>query len=101
MIRAAAINKLPKKTFLVLWELVMVRLLIPFSIPSVFSVYTLVTHGLSSAALPEVTTDYNMPTKGTRRKQLCDRVITINMHILMGEDILQLFLILPVRFFRH
>ena len=60
MIRAAAINKLPKKTFLVLWELVMVRLLIPFSIPSVFSVYTLVTHGLSSAALPEVTTDYNM-----------------------------------------
>ena len=61
MIRAAAINKLPKKTFLVLWELVMVRLLIPFSIPSVFSVYTLVTHGLSSAALPEVTTDYNMP----------------------------------------
>ena len=61
MIRAAAINKLPKKTFLVLWELVMMRLLIPFSIPSVFSVYTLVTHGLSSAALPEVTTDYNMP----------------------------------------
>ena len=61
MIRAAAINKLPKKTFLVLWELVMVRLLIPFSIPSVFSVYTLVTHGLSSAALPEVTTGYNMP----------------------------------------
>ncbi len=61
MIRAAAINKLPKKTFLVLWELVMVRLLIPFSIPSVFSVYTLVTHGLSSVALPEVTTDYNMP----------------------------------------
>ena len=61
MIRAAAINKLPKKTFLVLWELVMVRLLIPFSIPSVFSVYTLVTHGLSSAALPEVTTDYNIP----------------------------------------
>lgn len=61
MIRAAAINKLPKKTFLVLWELVMMRLLIPFSIPSVFSVYTLVTHGLSSAALPEVTTDYNIP----------------------------------------
>ena len=61
MIRAAAINKLPKKTFLVFWELVMVRLLIPFSIPSVFSVYTLVTHGLSSAALPEITTDYNMP----------------------------------------
>ena len=61
MIRAAAINKLPKKTFLVLWELVMVRLLIPFSIPSLVSGTTLETHGLSSAALPEVTTDYNMP----------------------------------------
>ena len=44
IIRAVAINKLPKKTFLVLWELVILRLLIPFSIPSMFSVYTLVTH---------------------------------------------------------
>ena len=42
IIRAVAINKLPKKTFLVLWELVILRLLIPFSIPSMFSVYTLV-----------------------------------------------------------
>lgn len=32
IIRAVAINKLPKKTFLVLWELVILRLLIPFSI---------------------------------------------------------------------
>ena len=62
LIRAVAINKLPKKTFLVLWELVILRLLIPFSIPSMFSIYTLVTHSISSAALPEVGTDYNIPT---------------------------------------
>ena len=62
IIRAVAINKLPKKTFLVLWELVILRLLIPFSIPSMFSIYTLVTHSISSAALPEVGTDYNIPT---------------------------------------
>ncbi len=62
MIRALAINKLPKKTFLVLWELVMLRLLIPFSIPSMFSVYTLVTHRISSTALPEVGSDYTIPT---------------------------------------
>ena len=62
MIRAAAINKLPKKTFLVLWELVMLRLLIPFSIPSMFSIYTLVTHSISSTTLPEAGTDYNIPT---------------------------------------
>ena len=41
MIRAIAINRLPKKTFLVLWELILLRLLVPVSIPSVFSVYTL------------------------------------------------------------
>ena len=57
IIRAVAINKLPKKTFLVLWELVILRLLIPFSIPSMFSVYTLVTHSISSTTLPEAGTD--------------------------------------------
>ena len=62
IIRAVAINKLPKKTFLVLWELVILRLLIPFSIPSMFSVYTLVTHIISSTTLPEAGTDYNIPT---------------------------------------
>ena len=61
IIRAVAINKLPKKTFLVLWELVILRLLIPFSIPSMFSVYTLVTHSISSTTLPEAGTDYNIP----------------------------------------
>lgn len=42
VIRAVAINRLPKKIFLVLWGLVLLRLLIPFSIPSVFSVYSLI-----------------------------------------------------------
>lgn len=61
IIRAIAINKLPKKTFLVLWELVMLRLLIPFSVPSMFSVYTLATHSIPSVALPGAETDYNIP----------------------------------------
>lgn len=42
VVRALAINKLPKKVFLLLWDVVLLRLLIPFSIPSVFSAYTLV-----------------------------------------------------------
>ena len=42
VVRALAINKLPKKVFLLLWDVVLFRLLIPFSIPSVFSAYTLV-----------------------------------------------------------
>lgn len=41
IIRALAINYLPKKTFLVLWVLALLRLLVPLSIPSPFSVYSL------------------------------------------------------------
>ena len=42
LIRAAAINRLPKKTFFILWWISILRLLIPISIPSVFSVYSLI-----------------------------------------------------------
>lgn len=41
VIRALVINLLPKKTFGALWGIVVVRLLIPFSVPSMFSVYSL------------------------------------------------------------
>lgn len=40
MIRALTLHRLPKKTFLILWGIVLCRLLIPFSIPSRFSFYT-------------------------------------------------------------
>lgn len=42
VIRAVTINRLPKNTFLVLWGIVLVRLLIPFSIPSELSVYSFI-----------------------------------------------------------
>ena len=34
VIRALAINRLPKKVFVLLWEIILLRLLIPFSVPS-------------------------------------------------------------------
>lgn len=40
VIRMILIHQLPKKTFLALWFVCILRLLIPFSIPSAFSVYT-------------------------------------------------------------
>lgn len=49
VVRAALINKIPKKTFLVLWEFAFLRLLIPFSIPFVFSIHTLISHILSNS----------------------------------------------------
>ena len=56
--RAFLINKLPKKVFVLLWETVLLRLLIPFSIPSMFSIYSLVERSgyiseLSDAVLVE------------------------------------------------
>ena len=41
ILRAVFVHQLPKKTFLFLWGLVLFRLLIPVSIPSSFSIYSL------------------------------------------------------------
>ena len=41
ILRALAINRVPKKTFLALWCAAVVRLLVPFSLPSRWSVYSL------------------------------------------------------------
>lgn len=42
VVRALAINRLPKKVFVLLWEMVILRLLMPFSIPFMWSVYSFV-----------------------------------------------------------
>ncbi|MDE7130294.1 MAG: hypothetical protein K2O65_00645 [Lachnospiraceae bacterium] len=41
LIRTVAVNRLPKRTFIVLWCVVLTRLLIPFEITSDYSVYSL------------------------------------------------------------
>lgn len=46
VIRTIAIHRLPKKTFLILWIIALARLLLPFSIPSPFSVYSFVRENL-------------------------------------------------------
>ena len=50
VIRALAINRVPKKTFLVLWAAALVRLLVPFSLPSRLSVYTLFARQIPAAS---------------------------------------------------
>lgn len=42
IIRAIAGNRLPKRAFLILWAIAFLRLLIPFSVPAVFSAYSLI-----------------------------------------------------------
>ena len=41
VIRGVLLHKLPKKTFLILWGVALCRLLNPFSIPSRFSIFTI------------------------------------------------------------
>lgn len=42
LIRALCLHRLPKKTFLAMWGIVVIRLLVPFQISSPLSVYTLI-----------------------------------------------------------
>ena len=51
VLRALTINRLPKKTFLALWALALVRLLVPFSLPSRLSVYTLLAQRPAATAV--------------------------------------------------
>lgn len=66
LIRALTINKLSKKTFMVLWWVVAARLLIPFSFSSPLSIYTLLEKGRE---LPKVQETFNR-----------DYVLTENIH---------------------
>lgn len=51
-VRALLINRLPKRTFLVLWAVALLRLLLPFSVPSGLSAYTLVDKAVPYTAAP-------------------------------------------------
>lgn len=50
VIRALAIERLPKKTFLALWAAALVRLLAPVSLPSALSIYSLLARRVPAAA---------------------------------------------------
>lgn len=42
LMRALLKNKLPKNTFLILWGIALIRLLLPYTIPSAFSIYSVI-----------------------------------------------------------
>ena len=67
IIRALAISLLPKKTFLALWGITVARLLLPFSLPSMFSVYSLIgnhTSGIATAKVPQIDKLFPIETIG-------------------------------------
>lgn len=59
-LRLAAVNRLPKRIFVILWEIVLLRLLLPFSIPSLFSAYSIVEQNISVSAAFEGTAAGNI-----------------------------------------
>jgi len=73
VIRALAINKLPKKTFLAFWAIALLRLLIPFSFQSPFSVYSFLSNnttvteamtGAPAANILPITAPIQTPSAG-------------------------------------
>ncbi len=54
VLRALTMNRLPKDTFLILWGIVLVRLLVPFSVPSGLSVYSWIEQNI----------DWELPAEG-------------------------------------
>lgn len=67
ILRAIALNKLPKNTFLVLWGMALLRLLIPFSFSSRFSIYTFVSNifNLSSEIRTPMTENQSIISRST------------------------------------
>lgn len=69
IIRAVMINRLPKKIFLIMWDMVLLRLCIPFSIPSPYSLYSLVKDYTPSEILektPVLQVIPNVPVRNVR-----------------------------------
>lgn len=58
VLRALLLERLPKRTFLVLWQVALARLLVPFSVPFGGSVYVLVQRGTQAV------TGTNRPAAG-------------------------------------
>ena len=69
ILRALTLNQVPKKTFLVLWALALVRLLVPFSLPSRLSVYTLLARSCRRHPSPSRRRSLRLPRRRSCRGQ--------------------------------
>lgn len=106
IIRTVALHKLPRKTFLALWGIVTVRLLIPYSIPSSLSIYTGIDilKGLvmKKAVIPNANSLITLPTNVEHLSSMEEYVVagtrdtsvsTINVIWLIGMCVCILFFI--------
>ena len=69
IIRAVMIDRLPKNIFLIMWDMVLLRLCVPFCIPSPYSLYSLVKDYTPSEILektPVLQVIPNVPVRNVR-----------------------------------
>jgi len=64
-LRTLTLDKLPKRTFLILWGVAALRLLIPFSIPSPYSVYSLAERETDVGIVELLTAPAEIPAYAT------------------------------------
>ena len=70
VIRALAIERLPKRLFLALWGAALLRLLIPFSVPFHYSLYSLAERGTYAVSEPAAVTHNQEITRTVRLSEL-------------------------------
>lgn len=70
VIRALAINRLPKRTFIILWSVVLVRLLIPFEITSEYSAYSFVRYDIGNDLAKAIETSPQLPEAPDNSEQM-------------------------------
>lgn len=76
LLRAVAINRLPKKMFLVLWGIALLRLWIPFSVPSVVSVYSVFSQTVDDNTLDQTPIRNIIPIVPSEQAELGDYIQT-------------------------
>lgn len=93
LIRAFTLHKLPKKTFLILWSVALLRLLIPFEIASEYSLYSLVPEevaGQLSDMSEGVTEQFSNALLSEKSDNAApDNTTTVNKEVITLEEAIQ------------
>lgn len=84
VLRAIVINRVPKGTFLALWGIALLRLLLPFSVPSALSVYNLADSAAEALGMAVGYRDGFMVQGGTGGMEASD-MRTDGGHTMDGE----------------
>ena len=83
VLRALAMHRLPKRTFLALWGVACARLLLPFSLPSPFGLFALVKRSapaIRSEAAPAILRDTGAAAGAIRTYIRSDAAATAARH---------------------